>query len=338
MMTKTILPLIALFFMHFTAPALAQTPTAVWPSKTHYRYADILGQQIFYREAGDKNSPTIVLLHGYPSSSHTYRELIPLLSGRYHVIAPDYLGSGFSSQPDPKAFTYDFDTLANYVEALLKKLNVDKYVLYMQDFGAPVGYRLMAKQPENIQAIVVQNANAYLEGLTPARQDFFNHAQLDNSAENVEKLFQITSEKAVVNSQYLRDVSDHVEVMSPDAWTHDLNFLSSESQRNIQVALFQDYKSNLDAYPAWQQLLKKHQFPTLITWGANDPAFIAEGAKAYLKHVPNAELHLLDAGHFAVEEKAVEIAQLITAFLGEDGHSGSITQQLSLPKSLNKDK
>lgn len=305
-----------------------QSAEPVWPEKTHYRYADVMGQKIFYREAGESNSQTIVLLHGYPSSSHTYRELIPLLSGRYHIIAPDHLGSGLSSKPDATAFEYNFDALATYVDGLLKSKKIDKFVLYMQDFGAPVGYRLMMKNPKAIQAIIVQNANAYLEGIPPEKQAFFTNAQLDKSAENLKKLFEFTSADAIRNKQYLRDVQEHPEIMSPDSWIHDSYFLSTESERRIQVELFQDYKTNLDAYPKWQMFLRENQFPTLVAWGKRDPVFTVEGAKAYLRDLPNAELHLLDAGHFAVEEKAVDVAKLIIAFLGDKNLKGTLDKQL----------
>ncbi|MBL1277923.1 MAG: alpha/beta fold hydrolase [Ectothiorhodospiraceae bacterium] len=298
-----------------------------WPQKVHYRYTDVLGQKIFYRESGESNRPTIVLLHGYPSSSHAYRELIPLLSGRYHIIAPDHIGSGFSDKPDPKNFEYSFDVLARYVDGLLNKLDVDKYILYMQDFGAPVGFRLMMMKPDHVEAVIAQNANAYMEGIPPAKQAFFRAAQLDQSPENVSKLFAFTSPEAVKHKQYLRDVKDRPDVMSPDTWTHDGHFLSTDRERRIQLRLFQDYKTNLDNYPNWQKFMRKQQLPVLLAWGKHDPVFTAAGAHAYLQDVPNAEIHLLDAGHFAVEEKAVEIAKLITAFLGYKTVVGTISQQ-----------
>ena len=306
-------------------PAVAVEAT--WPEKVHYKHTEVLGQKVFYRESGESNKQTIVLLHGYPASSHTYRELIPLLSGRYHVIAPDHIGSGFSSKPDPESFDYSFGVLAKYVDGLLTKLNVEKYVLYMQDFGAPVGFNLMQRHPEKIEALIAQNANAYIEGVSPARKAFFISAQTDQSPENVAKLYSITSQEAVKFKQYLRDVKQRPEVMSPDAWTHDSHFLSTDKDRRIQVALFQDYKTNLDSYPAWQKFIRNHQFPLLLTWGKHDPVFIADGARAYLKDLPNAELHLLDAGHFAVEEKAVEIAQHITTFLGYSNVPGTVLKQ-----------
>jgi pimeloyl-ACP methyl ester carboxylesterase len=313
--------------LFFLVSCTAQPVKMIWPNKIHYRYAEVKGQKIFYREAGESNSPTIVLLHGYPSSSHTYRELIPLLSGRYHIIAPDNLGSGLSDKPDADEFEYSFDVLAEHVDGLLKSKKIDKFVLYMQDFGAPVGYRVMMKNPERVQAIIAQNANAYIDGISSERQAFFNNAQLDKSSENVAKLFQFTSPEAVKNNQYLRDVQDQPEIMSPDSWIHDNYFLSSEKERSIQVKLIQDYKTNLDAYPLWQNFLRQNQFPLLLVWGKKDPVFTAEGAKAYLRDVPDAELHLLDAGHFAVEEKAVEIAQYITSFLGYEGAEGTIIKQ-----------
>jgi pimeloyl-ACP methyl ester carboxylesterase len=297
-----------------TAPS-GRTHELDWPAKTVYRYEEVLGRRIFFREAGDRSRPTILVLHGFPSSSHTYRELIPLLSGRYHVIAPDYLGSGFSDRPDPDQHPYTFDVLAEHVLALMKKLGDQPYILYMQDFGAPVGYRVMLKRPEKLTALVVQNANAYLEGLTPARQEFFRLASEDRSPANVQRLHDFVSRNAIINSQYLRDVMGRVEIMSPDTWTHDLALLATDKDRKIQVQLFQDYYTNLRAYPAWQEFLRIRQPRTLIVWGRNDPAFIAAGAQAYLRDLPRAELHLLDAGHFALEEQPVQIAKLMHEFL-----------------------
>lgn len=295
--------------------SLSHAQNLSWPEKTYYRYQEVGGNRIFFREAGDPSKPTIVLLHGFPSSSHTYRELIPLLSGRFHVIAPDYLGSGYSDRPDPDQTTYTFDLLAKQVSGLLSKLKIEKYVLYMQDFGAPVGYRMILQSPQSLQALIVQNANAYLAGLTDARQDFFRTANQDRSPQKVASLFAFVGAEAVVNKQYLRDVKGRETTMSPDSWTHDLAFLQTDKDKKIQVQLFQDYYNNLLAYPKWQASLRQIRPPTLIVWGKNDPAFIVAGAKAYLQDLPGAELHLIDAGHFAVEEKAVEIAQHMLAFL-----------------------
>ncbi|BED89037.1 hydrolase [Pseudoalteromonas sp. MM1] len=298
-----------------TLTAKIYAADAVWPSKTTYKYVNVDGKKIFYREAGTQHKQTIVLLHGYPSSSHSYRELIPLLSGRFHIIAPDYLGSGYSEKPDPNTQIYTFDLLASYVDGLLKKLNVNSYSLYIQDFGAPVGFRMLLKNTDKLNALIVQNGNAYLEGLTPARQAFFKAANQDRSKEQQAKLYSFTSEQAIINKQYLRDVQNKTQIMNPDSWTHDLSFLQTKSDRLIQVQLFQDYYNNLLDYPKWQAYLRKYQPPTLIVWGKNDPAFIAQGAKAYLKDVPNAELHLLDSGHFTVEEQPVEVAKYIVNFM-----------------------
>lgn len=298
-----------------SAIAAAAAQEAVWPAKTHYRYQDVAGRKIFYREAGDGSKPVLLLLHGYPSSSHTYRELIPLLSGRFHVIAPDYLGSGYSDRPDPDTFAYSFDVLADYVEGFVNELGIREYVLYMQDFGAPVGYRLMMRQPERLRGLIVQNANAYLDGLTEKRRKFFKRVHEDRSEAGLAKIFDFTSRRSIIEGQYLRDVKDRVDIMSPDSWTHDLAFLQSDKDRKIQVQLFQDYYNNLLAYPRWQAFLRSRQPPTLILWGRNDPAFIAAGAKAYVRDVPNAQLHLLDAGHFAVEEMPVTIAKHVTNFV-----------------------
>lgn len=294
------------------------------PFKTTYNYAEIDSVKLFYREAGDKKNPTIVLLHGYPSSSHSYRNLIPMLSTKYHVIAPDNLGSGYSTHIDPTTITYTFDLLANYTEKLLNDLKVDKYVMYMQDFGAPVGYRMMMKNPNRIQALIVQNANAYLDGLTPQRQDFFRTAQTDTSQEKHDFLYQLTSKEAIIKKQYLFDLdSTNINIQSPDAWTHDLAFLSSKKDREIQVQLFQDYNTNLLRYPTWQKMLRENKPKTLITWGKKDLKFNYKGAEAYLRDLPNAELHLLDAGHFAAEEKTRDIAKLILTFLDKHKITGN---------------
>lgn len=296
-----------------SSSTFAQDP--VWPAKTYYRHQVVNGHRIFYREAGEKDKPTILLLHGYPASSHSYRELIPLLSGRFRVIAPDDLGSGFSDRPDPDATTYTFDLLADHLEGLIKELDLKEYVLYMQDFGAPVGYRVIMRQPERVKGLIIQNANAYMDGLTETRRTFFKRAHDDRSPEHVERVYEYVSRDSIINRQYLRDVKGKEEIVSPDSWTHDLSLLATAKDKKIQVQLFQDYYNNLLAYPKWQAWLRDHRPPTLIVWGKNDPAFIAAGAEAYLRDLPDAELHLLDAGHFAVEERPVEIAKYIIQFM-----------------------
>ncbi|WP_179338934.1 alpha/beta fold hydrolase [Winogradskyella ludwigii] len=289
------------------------------PPATTYNYVEIDSVKLFYRAAGDKSKPTIVLLHGYPSSSHSYRNLIPMLATHYHVIAPDNLGSGYSTHLDPTTTTYTFDLLADYTVKLIDTLQIENYVMYMQDFGAPVGYRMLMKNPKRIEALIVQNANAYLEGLTPNRQDFFRTAQTNTSQAKHDFLYSLTSEHAIINKQYLFDLdSTNINIQSPDAWTHDLSFLKSQKDREIQVQLFKDYNTNLIRYPKWQKMLRENQPKTLIAWGKKDLKFNANGAKAYLKDLPNAELHLLDAGHFAAEEKTREMAKLILEFLSKN--------------------
>jgi len=297
------------------AAAMAQAQEAAWPQKTYYRYQDVDGQRIFYREAGDAKAPALLLLHGFPTTSHAYRELIPLLSGRYHVIAPDYLGSGHSAKPDPDAAPYTFDRLAASVTGLTEALGIGRYVIYMHDFGGPVGMRVMLAHPERVRGIVVQNANAYLEGLGAGREAFFRKAHDDRSPEMVATLTARLGHDAIAGTQYLRDVKGREDAISPDTWASDLDFLQGDAEKKIQVQLFQDYWSNIEAYPKWQAFLREHQPPTLVVWGRNDPVFIAPGAEAYRRDIPRAEVHLLDAGHFAVEEKPVEIAEHITGFM-----------------------
>ena len=307
-----------------SASAAATPPPAAWPSKTFYRSVDVDGHRTFYREAGERSRPTLLLLHGYPSSSHTYRELIPLLSGHYHVVAPDYLGSGLTDHPDPSDENYTFERLARHIAAFTDAVGLQRYSLYMQDFGAPVGFRLMQLQPERLQALVAQNANAYLDGLTPARLRFFEQAHRDASPGTLLQLHGLTSAEGVINLQYLRNVKDRPEKISPDAWHHDLSGLASQAQQLAQVQLFQDYWTNLEAYPEWQAFLRAHQPPALGLWGKHDPAFIAAGALAYRRDLPDADISLIDAGHFAVEEHAVLIAQRVVTFLGRLEQQGQL--------------
>lgn len=287
-----------------------------WPEKTYYRHVQVHGRRIFYREAGKPGRPVLLLLHGFPSSSHTYRELIPLLSGRYHVFAPDHLGSGFSDRPSPSELVYTFDRLAEHVTGFADALGLTRYVIYMQDFGAPVGYRVALAHPERVRGLIIQNANAYLDGLTEPRRAFFLRAHEDRSEANLAALGAFVSPEAIRDKQYLRDVpGERAERMSPDTWTHDIARMSSPEDRAIQVQLFQDYQTNIDAYPRWQAYLRERKPPALVVWGERDPAFVREGGSAYLRDLPSAELHMLDAGHFALEELPVPIARHITSFM-----------------------
>ncbi|MBC7797246.1 MAG: alpha/beta hydrolase [Pyrinomonadaceae bacterium] len=279
-----------------------------------YNTIKIDGQNIFYREAGDKSKPKILLLHGFPTSSFMFRNLIPQLADKYHVIAPDYVGFGQSSMPKVDEFEYTFDNLSNVVEKFAQQLNLNKYSIYVQDYGAPIGYRLAVKHPEKVQALIVQNGNAYEEGL----RDFWIPIKAywkDKTEENAAKLrpfFEIDATKW----QYTNGAKNP-NLISPDAWTLDQTLLNRAGNKEIQLQLFYDYGSNPPLYPIWQAYFRKYQPPTLIVWGKNDFIFPAEGAEPYKRDLKNIEFHLLDTGHFALEEKGDEIAVNIKTFLGK---------------------
>lgn len=279
---------------------------------TTYHTAKVNGLDIFYREAGAKDAPTLLLLHGYPTSSHMFRNLMEDLSSEYHLIAPDYPGYGRSAQPKMANFEYSFDSFANIIGELIEQLNIERYSLYLMDYGAPVGYRIFEKHPERVEAFIVQNGNAYEEGLT----DFWNPLRklwADNSKANQEPL-QAFHQIDGLKWQYLHGVKDKTKV-SPDNWNHDLQHLSRPENNEIQLALFYDYRTNVDNYPIWQKMFRKYQVPTLIVWGKNDVIFPASGAHPYKRDLKNVEFHLLDTGHFALEEKGDEIAAYIDNFM-----------------------
>jgi pimeloyl-ACP methyl ester carboxylesterase len=299
--------LAALALLTASAAPAHETPV------THHRTAIVDGIEIFYREAGPRNAPVVVLLHGFPSSSHMYRNLIPELAARYHVIAPDYPGFGESAVPDRAGFHYGFAKFAELTDALLGRLGVQRYALYVMDYGAPVGFRLALRHPERVTALVVQNGNAYAEGLRefwdPIKAYWTSGAVADR-----DKLRAGTTLEAT-RSQYLGGVSDKTRV-DPAAWTHDQAHLDRPGIIDIQLDLFYDYRTNVELYPRFQRFFRERQPPTLIVWGKNDVIFPAPGALAYLKDLPNAELHLLDTGHFALEDRGDEIARLMNDFLG----------------------
>lgn len=279
---------------------------------TTYQSASVRGLKMFYREAGSKDSPTIVLLHGFPSSSHMFRDLIPQLAERFHVIAPDYPGFGYSDAPDAKEFDYTFDTLATHVEELLfGVLGLKSFCIYVQDYGAPVGYRIAARHPEAIDGVIVQNGNAYAEGIG-AGFDAMKPFWANRNAET-EKPVRALLTKETTIFQYTHGVKD-VSRVSPDSYTMDQMFLDRKGNDAIQLNLLHDYQSNLKHYDEWHTFLRERQPKTLIVWGKNDPFFTVEGAKAYLRDVPKAELHLLDTGHFALEDSSEFIAQQIVKF------------------------
>ncbi|KIF78273.1 alpha/beta hydrolase [Streptomyces sp. 150FB] len=281
---------------------------------TRHRTALVEGRTVFYREAGDPSQPTLVLLHGFPTSSHMFRRLIEDLRGDYHLIAPDHIGFGFSDAPPVEEFTYSFDRLTEITQGLLDHLGIDRFALYIMDYGAPIGLRIASRAPERVSALVVQSGNAYTEGFTPFWDVLFAHAKdrPGNEAE-VRKLF----EADATRWQYTHGVpQDRLDRLGPEAWTLDQDLLERPGNAEIQLQLFWDYQFNLDLYPGIQEYFRTHRPPTLIAWGEHDEIFGAEGARAYLRDLPDAELHLLNAGHFALETHGDEIAGLIRDFLG----------------------
>ncbi|MFB8007309.1 alpha/beta fold hydrolase [Nocardia sp. NPDC056000] len=275
---------------------------------------EIQGQQVFYREAGDPANPTLVLLHGFPTSSAMFRPLLHDLSDRYHLIAPDHIGFGQSSMPRVDEFEYSFEKLTAITLELLDTLGIERFALYIQDYGAPIGLRIASRNPERVTALIAQSGNAYLEGFTPFWELLFAHAE-DRVANEAAARELLTGD--ATKWQYTHGVpADRLSLISPDTWTLDQAYLDRPGNKEIQLQLFVDYKVNLDSYPAFQKYFAEYQPPTLITWGANDEIFGADGARAYLRDLPDAELHLLDAGHFALESHGPEIASLIRDFLG----------------------
>lgn len=281
---------------------------------TAYRHTEVRGLDVFYREAGPAGAPTIVLLHGFPSSSHMFRELIPRLAEHFHVIAPDMIGFGHSAQPTPREFQYTFDNLAAVTEQLLfERLKLKTFSIYVQDYGAPVGYRIASKHPEAIEGLIVQNGNAYTEGLSAAWEPL--RALWSHRSAETEQAVRAFLSAESTKFQYTHGAKD-VTRINPDAYTMDQFFLDRPGNDAVQLELFYNYASNVALYPEWQSYFRKHQPPTLIVWGINDPFFTVEGAKAFQRDLPKAELHLLDTGHFALEEENKSIAQHIVRFIG----------------------
>jgi len=309
------LPLLLAVTSALAAPASAPAQTTIARSEsrvTHHRTTRVDGVEIFYREAGPADAPVVVLLHGFPTSSRMFRNLIPALAGRYRVIAPDYPGFGQSGTPDRKQFEYSFNRFAELMDGLLSQLAVNRYALYVQDYGAPVGYRLALRHPERVSALVVQNGNAYEEGL----REFWNPIKAywaDGSREHREAL-RAGLTPAATKSQYVSGVSDASRI-DPDNWVHDQALLDRPGVDEIMLDLFKDYGTNVTLYPQFQKYFRDHRPPTLIVWGKNDAIFPAEGARPYLRDLPDAELHLLDTGHFALEDKGDAIATLMLDFL-----------------------
>ena len=281
--------------------------------KTKNQTISIDGQTIFYREGGNKeNASTILLLHGFPTSSHMYRNLIPALADKFHLIAPDYPGFGYSSMPTVDEFQYTFDHLAEIVNEFIAQMGLERFSMYLMDYGAPIGYRLAVKNPEKIEALIVQNGNAYDEGLGEFWEPLKAYWSEPNEM-NKEALMKFLTIEAT-KWQYTHGVRSE-NAVSPDNWILDQSLIERPGNKEIQLQLFYDYRSNLPLYPQWQEYFREYQPSTLVVWGKNDYIFLKEGAIPYQRDLKNIEMHFLDTGHFALEEEGELIAELISRFL-----------------------
>lgn len=306
--------LLAVAALSATPPAAtpAQPDSAMAAGGIRYRSALVEGLNVFYREAGDPRHPTVVLLGGFPSSSHMFRDLIPELSATFHVIAPDYPGFGNTDLPDPATFEYSFDHLASITEQLLVQLHVTRAGFYLQDYGGPIGNRILGRHPDWLQWLIIQNGNTYEEGFTGV-WDALRGALWKNRSPETEAPLEGFLELAGIRQIYLAGARDSAKI-SPDAWLSDFYFLTRPGARRANLDLLYDYRKNVPFYPAWQKFLRDHRPPTLIVWGKNDIFFTQAGATAYLRDLPDAELHLLDGGHFVLEDHAVEVGALMHRF------------------------
>jgi pimeloyl-ACP methyl ester carboxylesterase len=286
-------------------------------SAVRHRTTTVDGLRLFYREAGDPRNPCVVLLHGFPSSSVMFRDLIPRLSDRFHVLAPDYPGFGRSDAPPPDQFRYTFDHLAEVVDHFLVQHEVERYSLFVQDYGGPIGFRLALAHPERVQALIVQNAVAHEQGLSDLwgpRRAFWADRVTHEAAVRANLLsLEATKQRHVGRSPY-------PERIDPQTWEDEYALLTRPGMVEIHLDLFYDYRTNVASYPAWQAYLREHQPPTLVVWGRHDLSFTVAGALAFGEDVPEADIHLLDAGHFALDEAAVQIADLVRRFLAMRVH------------------
>lgn len=300
----------------FTSIGVAVLVALAHPAsaETSYGYETVNGHQIFYREAGDPANPTIVLLHGFPSSSHQYRNLINDLSDEFHLIAPDYPGFGASDFPSPEEYTYSFDSFADTIDGFLEQRGIDAYGLFIQDYGAPVGMRIATAHPERVQALIVQNGNVYEEGLNPdtwapimALWDGGRNAEIE--AQIAAQVFSLEGLKW----QYAHGTRNPEGIL-PDNWLLDHQLINREGQHEIQLGLFYDYRNNVAKYPEWQAYLQQHQPPALIVWAANDAFFPTPGAEGFKRDLQDVDYNILNTGHFALEEDGPLIAEKIRAF------------------------
>lgn len=280
-----------------------------------YRYAAADGIRVFYREAGPADAPVLLLLHGFPSSSHQFRELIPLLADQYRIIAPDLPGFGFTEVPAERNYVYTFDALGKTLEAFVDTLGLERYALYVFDYGAPAGLRLALAHPERVSALISQNGNAYLEGLGDAWAPIRRY-WAEPTAQNRQVINDAVLTLEGIRYQYVEGVADPLAV-APEAYYLDTLLMERPGNRDIQLDLFYDYRNNLTLYPAFQQFFRDTQVPTLVIWGKGDPFFIPPGAEAYARDNPNAVVELLDTGHFALETHVGHIAERIITVLGD---------------------
>lgn len=317
---SSLLLAIAAHGTHASAAAAGEPTNAVVAAAVSYRTVNVDGVNVFYREAGPKNAPVVLLLHGFPTSSQMFRNLIPRLADKYRVIAPDYPGYGQSDMPPMDKFQYSFDNLARVIDRFTEAVDAKKFALYVQDYGAPIGYRIAAAHPERVSAIVVQNGNAYDEGIdnefwVPAKVYWADKSEANGA--KLRPLFEIGATKW----QYTEGIRD-VSRISPDAWTVDQARMDRPGNKDIQLEMFYSYGTNPPLYPGWQAYFRKHQPPMLIVWGKNDKIFPPAGAHPYLRDLPKAELHLLDTGHFALEEDSETIGRLMRSFLQRNVRTG----------------
>jgi pimeloyl-ACP methyl ester carboxylesterase len=281
-------------------------------SSIHYRHTNVDGLNVFYREAGSADKPHLLLLHGYPSSSHMFRDLIPLLSDRFHIVAPDLPGFGQTDMPSRDQFTYSFENIANVIDRFTEVVGLDRFAVYVFDYGAPTGFRLALKHPERITAIISQNGNAYEEGLSEGWNPIQTYWK-NPTAENREALRGFLAPQTT-RWQYTHGVADE-SLVSPDGIALDKYYLARKGADDIQLDLFLDYQSNVALYPAFQAYFREHKPRFLAVWGKNDPFFLPPGAEAFKRDIPDAQVRFLDTGHFALETHVKEIAEAIRGFL-----------------------
>jgi pimeloyl-ACP methyl ester carboxylesterase len=283
-------------------------------SAIHYRTVKVDGLDIFYREAGAGDAPTILLLHGFPTSSHMFRDLIPLLADRYHLVAPDYPGFGNSAAPRVNDFDYTFDHLTDVIEKFTDVIGLERYSMYAQDFGGPVGFRLATRRPERVHTLIIQNANAYAQGLTEELRAVLVRLHDERTPEMRAKASELF-ELPYTRRQYLEGVPDP-SLVSPDAWQHAQWGMDRAHNKDIQYELHANYASNFDRYEEWHAYFRQYQPPTLVVWGEGDFVFGVPGAEAYRQDLKQIEVHILKAGHFALETNGREIARRMRDFLG----------------------